>query len=588
MLGLIWLCVVGFLITVTTQAQETTPTGTALYHLRTLTPEEFITHLPNFSELSAANSSGQAHELLRAAEAEFLLKYAEIARFDELHLAFRKFNDEIYPANQTESVPVIDMNEWVARLTEQYLLENPTDLNTLTSVSFYPFAMQVEPHDFDGDGSNEWILDMQVNGSQHDSIIYRNYLVAVHEGDAYRVIPVPIPFLKDNMEWTAEGHGWNVNLGFRDVTGDGQPEWLFRRNVDAFGPNTTVFNLIYVVMWHDGSLTRVFAENADFNNLDDDAAVEFTDSYVREDNWGCGTVTTVVYDWNGNAYSQLPDQTRPLNCDGRHAEEAMWSGDFTTAASLYDAYLEANAERWANYVNCASQGDIVCDDSLWIQLMSYFQARRILAYAFLGDENHARHLLAQLPPANTPLRTAFMDALLAVNSADAEPLCRAAYRYFQENFTRTHDTFDGSFPFVPGIVEEDIHDGWQRPIYEIDPARAGCDVALFSGAPTPTPSPTTRPTYPPPTPDSRPASAWFIDRGNVYLPFIQGDYDMAQIVIDQAARIDDFDVQKFAYWQALLFDVTGQTPAALEAYTALYLSYPGSWWGWLAGLHLAA
>jgi len=336
-------------------------------------------------------------------------------------------------------------------------------------------------------------------------------------------------------------------------------------------------------------LERIFSHYSAMGNRDDDPALEFSATYTRIDNWECGTTTTQVWDWDGIAYIRLPDEVVNHDCSGRQAEEAMWLGDFDSAARLYDRYFAANAERWNELVECMdSRGDAYCDSSQWLLVTAYFYARRIVAYALIGDQTRVRQLVEELREVRHYVYLEFIDVLLAANSFDAEALCRTAYHYFEEDFRPNSSGYIDDIAFTPGEIRENIYGGlYQMAGYNsADPARAGCDIALFSGVPTATPtaSRTPSPSYVPMTPIA-PIDRLISD-GNTYSPFMLGDYDLALRIVREAPRVRSYDAEGLAYWEALIYDVTGQADAALNAYVALYLDHPGSWWGYMAGLHL--
>jgi hypothetical protein len=209
--------------------------------------------------------------------------------------------------------------------------------------------------------------------------------------------------------------------------------------------------------------------------------------------------------------------------------------------------------------------------------------RRIIAYALLGDTARAQQLLEE---ATSYRRGGFVDALVTADTLETERLCRAAYDYFTSRWRI--DPSDSN-QLLPGIIVANINDGWDHYIgFVANPARSGCDIALFSGTPTPTPTvtPTPHPTAPPPTPDTRSLQEQWIDYQSIYNAFQAGDYETARIIVEHAVPQDDLDAARWLYWRALVYEVLDRSDDALNEYINLYLNYPGSWWAWLASLHL--
>lgn len=223
-------------------AQVATPANAPNYRLRNLTASEFLEALPNFEAINYE----QAKQLILAAEAEFWVRFGDTATFFELQGAFERLRAMVAYRSYRERIPAIDMNAWVARLIEQWLNEESTDFNNVEAMRAYPLMMTIEPHDFDLDGRDEWILDVQYR-ERTGEVGYRNFLIADGDSPEYRILPLPIPYTSgsytwsdDNDDYRGEGNEYYRNLGFRDITADGQMEWLFSTNeLGPGGPGYT-------------------------------------------------------------------------------------------------------------------------------------------------------------------------------------------------------------------------------------------------------------------------------------------------------------------------------------------------------------
>src|SRR5688572_5755629 len=90
-----------------------------------------------------------------------------------------------------------------------------------------------------------------------------------------------------------------------------------------------------------------------------------------------------------------------------------------------------------------------------IVIYNYFLARRVIAYALLGDEAQTRASLESLR--EVPNLDDFGQAILAANSTDAKILCQTAYDYYVQN-PWGNAQFDPNLSlfFTPGDIYEDV------------------------------------------------------------------------------------------------------------------------------------
>jgi len=345
---LIGIMSIGVLV-LSVSAQTETP-AVAQYQLRELDANEFLTDLPPSWGFRGSTDLYENTQVLHAAEAEWLIRFGDSAEFYLLLSAFDRFRPAIEWV-QGRSFPVIDMNAWVARLTERWLQETPTDLDTIQQLDlrYSELSATVEPYDLDADGQHEWLLNIQYREFD-GGIPYRNYLVVKRDGDGYRVLAVPIPFMTDNEAWERNpSQGMYHDSRFRDVNDDGLPEWLF--SINYWGSHS-----IYVIGLRNGEMKRLFAGDGELVNVDNDAADEIVMSDAIWDNWGCRSTRSLIYEWDGEIYSYNRERIYTSPCTARNAEEAMWAGDFAQAAILYDMLIEqGNFEAYLE--NCVADCD---------------------------------------------------------------------------------------------------------------------------------------------------------------------------------------------------------------------------------------
>ncbi len=563
------------------------------YQLRTLTTDDFLYNVLPISRILPKDSYPSfSGFLIEALEAEFIARYGETADFRQLTYALDYLAEPILRIqDQACCVPSIDVNRWMARILTRWLLEHPTEFESGVSLGLYPFRVTPESLDFDGDGQLEWILDIEWREGDELRERYRNYLTAVPVGDSYRIYPVPVPYIN-----SLGGQG-RENNGLRDFNGDGVLDWRFTIAQPLTGSYVGTSYETYLLTWRGDHMERLYSGYARPMNVDDDAALEFVDIEDRRDNWMCGTTILRIVDWNGTAYIPIPNQVREEDdCTARYAEEAMWAGDFATAAELYTVYIDEHQSEFDEFLSCSSL-EGWCDAPLGLQIYTYFLGRRILAHALLGDTVHVETLLQAISGDDRGaeyVRTGMglTQALFDTHSTNAETLCHAAYDFYtRERQQPWYDhTFQDADPFLPGVTWEGVFDDPNSLRYfRPDPARAGCDIALFSGTPIPTFTPTLTPMptqiYPTRTPDTRTEAQRWIDQRDYASLFMTGDYHSI-IALTSEITAADQDNQEAYYWRALSFEMSGQTAEALDTYVTLYTAAPGSWWGWLAGMHL--
>ncbi|MBZ0276676.1 MAG: hypothetical protein K8I60_11050 [Anaerolineae bacterium] len=552
------------------------------YRLRVPTAEEYVAALPNVRLLSDDFRSNYASYLVKAEEAEFLYRYADDVDSMTLQNAFEKlkvgtsyyWRDHIY-------LPVIDYNFWVAWLVQAWLDEHPTDLDQVSSLSFLDYLITIERRDFTDDGRHEWLLRVI---KEPESVQYDNYLVVNRSPTGYRVVNIPIP-------WREAGYSTRVPYGrpitetvFDDINADGRPEWILTSKF-AVDINSIIYNWVitYVLEWRGGQITRLamiddYARLPDIVNVDDDLALEIVYDRVNSDNWGCGYI--VVYDWDGEAYRESSPRLNEDTCHARHAEEAMWTGDYQTAAILYEQLIIERKPAYEAYLECeAPHLDRQCG-TYGSVLFEYFVLRRIVAYAMLGDRQRVDALLAELQ--TPPFDSTAASSIFAQHVTDAESICQAAYDYYASQNKYALEDLYYQYDVLLGVVREDRgFDPLDSVIF--DPARIGCDISLLFATPTPNSTVTPLPTT---TSDTRPRTEILIDSENVVSAFKEGDYPTVLTIAQRAVPRDDMDMQRWGYWRALALEALNRPDEALAEYVAIYEAAPESAWGMLAALHI--
>lgn len=109
-------------------------------------------------------------------------------------------------------------------------------------------------------------------------------------------------------------------------------------------------------------------------------------------------------------------------------------------------------------------------------IYEYFQVRRVLAHALLGNQGTVGSLLAELEA--DAYQSRFAQAILRTHSSDAETLCFAAHNYYVDEHPFFTD-FEQDMRFYPGVARLD--DGNHTVVsfnIPVDPLRAGCSKSL--------------------------------------------------------------------------------------------------------------
>ena len=558
-----------------------------VYKLHVPTAEEFVAGIPDFKNLYETGYGYQARQMLKTIEAEFITRYMKNADYETLSAAFDKLKVRFMITPSGGEYPEIDYNFWVAKIVQVWLHEHNRYFSDLSVLRFDDYVISAERHDFDNDGQDREYLLNVIKLDEDGTIEYNNYLTA--SDGSREVWPVPV-------SW--RGYGYDegntasrplFDKGFEDITADGIPEWILEQNLTFSRAGFDWWtHITHILGWQKGHFIILLNLDKEYElkNLDDDPALEVSTHFTHADNWWCGYVEVTTYDWNGQTYSQMKPRFEPLDCTARHAEEAMWSGDFRTALKFYDQFIADHTAEYAAYDKCLSgPGDPYCEETRGIRIFDYFLFRRVVAYALLNDEagvQDALKVLYQYFPSDE-------DTFKPTNGKPAA-VCQAAYKQWEGQFGDGDSQSYSEGVFVPGTILEDVNsDDRSIPrLYEtifIDPIRAGCDIGRFNGTPTliPTLIPTLSPTT---TPDNRPQSEIYIDYQAVYSAFMSGDYDTALKITEQVTPENEIDTARWHYWHALALEALKRPLEALAEYTAIYERNPQSAWGKMAGLHL--
>ncbi|MFN8375940.1 MAG: hypothetical protein U0694_24090 [Anaerolineae bacterium] len=465
--------VIFFLLALSVRAQEEAPQ----YRLRVPTQDEYVSTISNLEIAIVEPQLALALDYAILGEFEY--------RFPDLFASDYRTLRRIYEALNLGYLWAAGTRQtWNIAMLNAALRENAIDLTSTNSVSFEDYSIEITPVDFDADGISEYILDVLKNPSTaYDAQAegeYQAYLVAVQNDQGYHILPLPLPW---NGEPAAH---WTIDhltpRRFEDVNGDGKPEWLVDGWRSNTGPGAVPSVSFYVIGWRDGIPVSLLPEGSlsaltytrgddvswEFDNIDNDTALELIQTSRHSDNWSCTFSTVSAAQWDDSQMLYVMGEEEyhfddVPGCVWRRAEDAMWARDYAQAAELYATYLSFDTS--SEYRDAEDR--------------QYIRLRMAIALAFLDRLEETITLLEELSrePAVTPdMGELIASAYAAYNSQDEIALCTATYNFF----TR----YQGN-AFYAGPIDRYIGQtliDTQMFIYNTSPASAayaGCNIPVI-------------------------------------------------------------------------------------------------------------
>ncbi|MCC6615121.1 MAG: hypothetical protein IT320_16710 [Anaerolineae bacterium] len=500
--------ILGLLLCTQVRAQDVTA-----YHLRTPSADEYVTRIAEIAGQQADQEVWPTRTLYPNLTNALFWRFPDLSAVD-----YEQILATYDAMGIGQDGTFWKRGQWVEAILAAWLRQTQPDLRGSSELTFADFRIGVTPRDFDGDGQDEFVLDV-IKGERTDrydcryQADYVNYLVVQYTGSGYEFVESPLPWegYGTDSAVTNFGEGGQVDYGFEDINADGLPEWLVLRGGETFGgPGMGYENTgrLYVLGWRDGRLVDLaatgnereypysitaYGEDAgvcqgavprditwEFSNLDGDASQEILQHQVYLDNWRCLARHTRILDWDGaqDRYVQIDERhdfpEDSQNCARRQAEEAMWTGDYERALERYERAL--NLPPFIDPDETDVEGD-----ELWrhyardrrLTYDEYHIARMALAYQLTGQPEKAHEILDPLrDQAFTYEPVRYLVEALAAAQDTPMGACMAAY-----TSAATHFDSDSGY-YLLGETQEQYYDTYVR----YSPARVGCDVASLIAA----------------------------------------------------------------------------------------------------------
>ncbi len=578
------------------------------YRLHIPATDEYLSQLPEIWMRSGAlprmfdeEAYGfhMPEQLIKLMETTFLYRYADTSTTEQLIEAYETLNqgDVFGYANY---MPFIDVQYWNLRIVQQWLDENPIGWQTVEQIEFDPYTIIVSRHHLTDTDEQDILLYV----SRGDFV---DHWLAVPENGTDQLVLTPVDYSEAGY-WLSQPNGTTAEITVRDVNADGLDE-MISKQWNPYPGSNYIGNIATLTVWgwREGRWHRMVssqgAANPDaysdipqwqFENIDADTPLELIQNDYGLDNFYCLQHRRQVFDWNGEVYERIVDQTtfeETVGCALRFAQQAMWDHDYDESINFYELALARFSGDFSDY-----DGE---QDSIE-QFAAYAQERLFIAYMLAGDVTTARDMLDDLR--EQPLiDNTIVQQLIAIPEADLNALkvCETAYNFLNEEFVDTAPELN--YRNVPniGYIEENVHiyfmwrEGWGSS------ERVACDlpymheqIAAMTASPPPTA--TRQPTA---TPDAlwladiQIESDLHSDIGDMINALRSGEMDNAlahsESVFDSPLVTPASDIALLIrHYRALALEALGRDAEALAEYVTIYEIAPESAWGMLAALYL--
>ncbi|MDX1991253.1 MAG: hypothetical protein SF029_02620 [bacterium] len=473
------------LLTLSIVHAQDAPVDTSAFRLRQPSADEYVNRL-----LENGSNTPSA----------YLLNILLLRRFPDLYQVDPQALMRFYEQHDDEITfrrPTLDA--WNTVIVHALLYHNAIDLSAARRLRFADYAIEIIPRDYDGDGENEYLLEVvkgaDVTSPQNECGVFSEYehlLVVDQEGSDYHFIETP---LIGTPAWSYPSSGYSeiVELAFEDLNDDQRPEWILVEGSTAeysASLPSYFYGRLHVLGWEDGQIVSLIAGDIvgqgtsyaedfgcqtppasvrwEFTNVDADPAREIVQQQLYIDNWHCDMRVSETFDWDTEQQRFVrAEETRTLSntldCTHRLAEEAMWEGDYERAVTLYELAETLPKFSYAMLTDFPALLDDYTPRANFNSIEQYRKVRMALGYLLTGNPDRAAQILDDLNQRELSSDMMQFVAILEEHSDTPLLVCVKAFEY------ASVQTIGGAYPY--GTVVDQF-----SPFIPYHPDRIACDA----------------------------------------------------------------------------------------------------------------
>ncbi len=478
------------------------------------------------------------------------------------------------------------IEEWVASLPHEY----PLDLTTFPILDATIQISIIGQADFNRDGRDEVIVFFRSS--------YHQAYVLLH--------PIESGYQLANIVTSSEtdpymSSGTDIKpLELRDLTGDGNPEWLIQYDYSLpFNMRTcSAFN---IYTWHEGGLRAAIEGDTNlcdaYNptqgltfSVNPSGAQTITIQEPIPNDWDCDTYNLRRFEWVAPTFvmEENADHDAPTpECQLYRAE--THTINHTPQLAIAIPYYEQALALWAS--------TSPTDDRAKLRQV-YAQTRLIIAYTLTGQFLKARQAQQTLGEMDTTFHVSpildFAEAMVDAKLTRYD-VCSTAYGFWFDYGNSGISIYVYDEETIGIMIGRLVSFGGMMDSAPPFPSSSGCDMNMWF-PPPPLPY-QANPTY-----DNRERQLTYYSQeiGDALLfEVAQHAYDFL-VAADPVAALTAIDsalenhiptaqpmiVDGLRYWRALSLEQSGRLDAALAEYVALSQAGDDSPWAVLAAIHI--
>jgi len=479
------------LLTISVSAQD----GLAekSFSLRQPSAEEYVSAIPEiFNRASVEDNYFLSQSIFTLLFQEARIEYRkelQTINVNDLYNVFKLlFEGSFFQSNR---------QLWMQAILLTWLEQNPTGLDSLDSFSFEDVHVQVTPRDFNNDGQNEYLLDLQ-------SDLYSQLIVMKSTDSGYEIVDSPLPWYGCCFMYYSPLSGFMEEQYFGDLNNDGLPEWVLAEG--GIGGGHMNHGTLFVLQWQDEKIIDISA-NADdwwdvdvmtyrseggggsplfpwgvevsFDDIDANNTIDIVIQQEFNDSWDCISYDTRIFSWDvkiGRYYlsSHSRDFEDSAECNLRQAQDKMWDKDYLGAIPLFERSVELYEQM--EFLDEISEYDIQKASAQEV----YSRVRLALAYIMTDDMTSAKTIVPDIVEPLEDFQIIISFAETAKQTLQSNPdkvtFCISLYDVFAEFYQNWQAN-----PYWGAT--DDVPSPWggapnsQAPA--LNPANAGCDAMSY-------------------------------------------------------------------------------------------------------------